>query len=413
MKHICTLLSVVFLMGLISRPITAQELPPDDYIQGILPDGSQIMVTNISNQINPKWHTTLIDMTGKVLYALPADLSMNSAEWSPDGSVIAASRGFLPYESTFYLVDPRTEEMQSVEVEIPFSYIDSWSPDGNWLLLTYEDGYYVWERATGETTMFQTLTTMQTVWSPDSQFLTLFTWDNQKNGAIHLYNLHKKQFSTNFLDLDGIPQAKASGMIAWSPDSRQIATVVNGTDGKSIYLINIHEQTATPIFHTEGQLWTLDWSTDGSALYSLFDNIDLTTATSNPSLPPKGVYRIAVDDGTMTPIVVGDIGRISFAPDQQHFLAWDVYSVDGISVSDRLAMGDTASGTLSSIELAYVMTTMRGVYWSADSRTVVVSLCTSDQNDFDVYRIDPLTRKAVTLTEDGSSDSIAICGSGG
>jgi Tol biopolymer transport system component len=109
----------------------------------------------------------------------------------------------------------------------------------------------------------------------------------------------------------------------WSPDSQQIATSIWG-DG-NIYLIDIKDHTLKPFVHTGGQIYSLDWSSDGTSLYFRFQAHNLDTGETLPAAPPRGLYQASLSDGTMSPVWIGILEGVNFAPDRQHFIAYRVY----------------------------------------------------------------------------------------
>ncbi|GCE29617.1 hypothetical protein KDA_51010 [Dictyobacter alpinus] len=185
-----------------------------------------------------------------------------AAQWSPDSSKIA-----LPFHSNIQIWDSNTNTLiktvkypQSMpgQPELSIRFVH-WSADGKDIsAITTGEGrpnvLTVFDVATGEKKAEIKLALLgtfnQVVWSPDNNYLAVVYFDKS---LVYVLNLHTGQISYTYNGPATV------GSVAWSPDSRRIATGFG--DGKDITQVWDALTGRNVVTHNGGTLSV--WSPDG------------------------------------------------------------------------------------------------------------------------------------------------------
>jgi Tol biopolymer transport system component len=228
-------------------------------------------------------------------------------------------------------------------------------------------------------------------WSPDGKRLA-FTALDPASGNLHIYvkNVASADSSTRLTQDAGVELRPV-----WSPDGRSIAYIKSlGLSSFDIVCLSLHDG-AKRVFGPFGimayvtdQHPALDWSPDGGFL--------LSTEQMSPSSPIR-LVRISVATGdriALTSPPTGSTGDIDgkFSPDGK----WVAFRRGGLG--DLYVVSSEGEQESPAQRLTFNMSGVRGIAWSADSRSILFGTDRGESNHFGIWTIPITGGTAVALT---------------
>jgi len=287
----------------------------------------------------------------------PTTPTVWTAAWSPDGSIYAAllpdasGSGTLTLARSNGTVEPHVQRLRGILGL-------TWSPDGQWLVVTGQDACYVLTRAGDLVRSFSFTTTISPTWSTGGGHFLIPTPDSKYPGLDGPLMVGGPD-GANMHAIGTFPSPAA-----WAPDDSRFAFIrggdawtasVDGTDQRNV--------TSFPL----GGASQVGWSPDGEWL---------------AVVPQRGLWLLHPDGGGRRFVDLGATIAI-------HGLAW---SPD----SRELAVDATVGFDVPEVELldptlsrATVIASSFGPVWSPDGRFLGVNMKVADQQyGFDVMNPD-------------------------
>jgi Tol biopolymer transport system component len=244
--------------------------------------------------------------------------SIESPDWSPDGSKIAFDTD-LGGNVHIYVVNADGSGLTQITSGDGFEFAPSWSPDGTKMAIDaavpdLPEGIFIVDLATGALTQVTAnpygIFDTEPSYSPDG---TRITFTRIKKFQPHFHGGQTAVFVVN-VDGSNLRQLTPWGMDAaesdWSPDGSKIA--FNDADERiktaSIYVMNADGTSLTKITHDENEgSFRPSWSPQG-------DRIVFTRIAFGPHGGPFDLYTMN-PDGT-------DITALTQTPDFENQADW-------------------------------------------------------------------------------------------
>jgi len=216
--------------------------PPSShaFIAAWSPDGARIGASLAPNSQVAVWEA----VTGEVLVVTPEIENgglLYGPMWSPQGDYFATGAIYAGYDTPARVWDAATgQALMTLESHNGESTLANWSPDGQRLAITYEDGAIK-------------------IWDVSALYQT-------SDAAVSSSNLHKvptTRATAGQMILTCSGHVGRAWWVSWSPNGKRLASggadntvrVWDATTGEELYQ-----------FQTPSQVLTLDWSPDGKYL---------------------------------------------------------------------------------------------------------------------------------------------------
>jgi WD40 repeat protein len=269
---------------------------------------------------------------------------INSAQFSPDGKVIATvhGQGWALGGGTLRIWDAATgKSLQIAQNKGMVMWQVSWSPNGKYLATGEQDGIIeLWNAETlqpvrklsGSSGFIDNL-----IWSPDSKRLaagddkgTLRAWEAESGNLLYSQPIHKDNIET----------------AAWSPDGKLIAT---GSWDKKIRIIDASTGLIRSEFNDTNYLDSVAWSADSRLLASggLSNRVKIFDATIGKELFELNGHK-------------NSVRGVAFSPDGRLLAS--------VAADDTLRIWDVTNGkVLQTLENAGYNQNMM---WSPDGKQI-------------------------------------------
>lgn len=312
---------------------------------------------------------------------------INSAQFSPDGKLVATvhGQGWSNGGSTLRIWDAATgKSLQVIQNKGMIMWQVAWSPDGKYLATGEHDGFVeIWDAATlhparklsGSSGFIDNL-----IWSPDSKRIaagddkgTLRVWEADSGNLLYSQPVHADNIDT----------------VAWSPDGKLIAT--GGWD-KKIRIVDASTGLSRSEFTDTNYVDSVAWSADGKLLASggLSNNVKIFDATvgkelfslsghknsvRSVSFSPDGklLASVAADDTLRIWDVMG--GKILQALDNMGYSQTMMWSPDGKQIASGgrgvVRVWDTGNWVLHQMKGFSTDNDIKIVGWTADNKQLL------------------------------------------
>ncbi len=370
----------------ISTP--AGKTPPSTITQPI-PTGTSKPVTNQAGFVTPapekKATTTPALVFGSPITLTGHTCSVTNLKWSPDGSLLASSCGFLsstPQDDTVLLWRPDGTLASVLPGSNQPVLSLAWSPDGKLLAIGSSDStIFLWNAAGQLVEQWQTNAgqVFALAWSPDGKILASGSIVMVTNPTVQLWD-------ANGILLKTLSTSYSGGKfynLAWSPDGKYL---VGGATDYKLWKSDgalVHWRTAcascTPAWalawSPDSQLWAIGnengeievFDTSGKLVASMQDRTDVNNLAWSPDgsilAGAKALWR---SDGTLLANLASPaqyVNSVAWSPDGSLLAAGD---------SDGLIRLFSPSGNPVGIVQAYTGA-VQTLAWSPDGKPLATS----------------------------------------
>lgn len=328
-------------------------------------NGKLLYRTSVDNW-SSRYETRNADGSGQIQFSPTSDTSGGS--WSPDGSLIAFSKG-----RDIHLMDSNGANVRQLtsSIEDRGSADPQWSPDGttilfrNCMLLTAvcglnvlsTDGSYNEELIPYD----YNSDIREAKWSPDGKNIVLSIELNHDSSTRHLYLVSLETGEINQLTADDAVYFSPS----WSPDGTKLVFIKSiqdtGPYTYDLYTLDIESSAISPIATNSDHEYGVVWSPDGTKLF-------INRASTAPG-SDANIYSHKIDDATET-LIASDASLYDVQPIASPF----IYRLANWMTQERLFTTNPAevySALLNSEGWVYEGIGLRS-YRQSDANTVPV-----------------------------------------
>lgn len=291
---------------------------------------------------------------------------------SPDGMWLVYDR-FIRGKSDIYRVRIHDGHTQNLTRSDTSDTLDSWSPDGKWLLFwSHDDDHHQLKRLDwqtlkvepmGEGFRYGVTTSDISRWSPDSSmiyYLSSFSLESR------LHIVHMDGQETVYPLPIGDPLRV--DMEGWSPDSQWL---IFQTVTQHLYRLDIVEGTIETYPHAEHFGDLVSWSPDATWLYY--------SSTDGPH--PNNLYRMRPDGRQQE--YLSEFDRIGATVMWSSDGSW-LYYIGGREVLSRTQANDS-----NTEEIAGGFVLIQDIFWSLDHEWLYIVSAQEIGQDMDLYRVRP------------------------
>jgi len=280
------------------------------------PDGTQLASTN-ADGLAQVWDPA----TGAEIFTFAGrTLKQFTITWSPNGEWLATTGG-ADFSVRIWTASPDYLTLSGIHAESADWAM--WSPDGNHIATGAGDFLAAtWDAKTGKpihTLSGHTGWVQQATWSPDGRRIATASWDN----TVKVWDVKTGKELLTFLGHAADPPSRLVGTsailnLAWSPDSKRIATagisgwvrVWNPKTGEELFAFRTNEDISE----------VMAWSLDGARIATCAEPqvLQMWDAATGESI--FGGFVNNTTDLTIAEFIPGCIG-FSWSPDGRRIVA--------------------------------------------------------------------------------------------
>jgi len=205
----------------------------------------------------------------------PNGYGFQNPVWSPDGTKIAVTAQTVvsSWTSKVYVLEVTTGKVKKIiETDNGSILAESWSPDGEWILLASGKGgdwtEGIWKiKADGKTPPQFITDGYEGAWSPDSERIAVFTHSEKsayQDVKVSIFELETKVSEVVF---EGRAGKVIGGGLAWSPTGKELIFDYGppGVGQLDLYILNIATKEAKQITE-EGENYHASWNPNANLI---------------------------------------------------------------------------------------------------------------------------------------------------